>query len=64
LGGTFYVEAVVSGNAMSGQQATIRYGARRFTLRLAGTDHDLSGVTYGNGTFVAVGANGIILTSP
>jgi len=37
LGGTFYVGAVVSGSATSGQQATIRYETRRFTLRLAGT---------------------------
>jgi len=28
---------MVSGNAMSGQQATVRYETRRFTLRLAGT---------------------------
>lgn len=32
--------------------------------RSSGTTQSLSGVTYGNGSFVAVGANGTVLTSP
>jgi len=38
-----------------------------WTPRTSGTDEwlfGLSGVTYGNGTFAAVGADGTILTSP
>ena len=35
--GTFYVGARISGDATSGQQATIRYETRRFTLRLSGS---------------------------
>jgi len=35
-----------------------------WTARTSGTSNILNGVTYGNGTFVAVGDNGTILTSP
>jgi hypothetical protein len=35
-----------------------------WTRRTSGTSNDLYGVTYGNGTFVAVGEGGTILTSP
>jgi hypothetical protein len=35
-----------------------------WTLRTSRTNIDLWAVTYGNGTFVAVGNNGVILTSP
>jgi hypothetical protein len=35
-----------------------------WTLRTSGTNRPLYGVTYGDGTFVAVGDNGTILTSP
>jgi len=35
-----------------------------WTPRTSGTSNDLNGVAYGNGTFVAVGEDGIILTSP
>ncbi|MDT7910422.1 hypothetical protein [Thermus sp.] len=38
--------------------------AGRKTARASGTSNDLNGVTYGNGTFVAVGYWGTILTSP
>jgi hypothetical protein len=35
-----------------------------WTQRDSGTSNNLSGVAYGNGTFVAVGWHGTILTSP
>jgi hypothetical protein len=35
-----------------------------WTARTSGTSKSLSGVAYGNGTFVAVGGGGAILTSP
>jgi hypothetical protein len=35
-----------------------------WTQRTSGTIYGLFGVAYGNGTFVAVGDRGIILTSP
>jgi len=35
-----------------------------WTPRTSGTGNWLSGVAYGNGTFVAVGDGGTILTSP
>jgi hypothetical protein len=35
-----------------------------WTARASGTDEWLWGVAYGNGTFVAVGGGGAILTSP
>jgi hypothetical protein len=35
-----------------------------WTARTSGTSNSLYGVTYGNGTFVAVGEYGTILTSP
>ncbi len=38
--------------------------AGRKTARASGTSNDLNGVTYGNGLLVAVGKDGIILTSP
>jgi len=38
--------------------------ATSWTARASGTWAWLSGVTYGNGTFVAVGEGGVILTSP
>ena len=33
-------------------------------MQTSGTPTALHGVTYGNGTFVAVGKNGTIITSP
>ena len=33
------------------------------TVRSSGTSNDLYAVTYGNGTFVAVGYGGTVLTS-
>jgi hypothetical protein len=35
-----------------------------WTARASGTSNNLYGVTYGGGTFVAVGSGGTILTSP
>jgi hypothetical protein len=39
-------------------------GGVTWTPRTSGTSNNLIGVAYGNGTFVAVGDGGTILTSP
>jgi hypothetical protein len=49
--------AAGGGGGKSGVGAT-------WTLRNLGQPHNLFGVAYGNGLFVAVGNDGTILTSP
>ncbi|MER3480049.1 MAG: cell wall-binding protein, partial [Meiothermus sp.] len=43
---------------------TVQQSGASWTAQTSGTGNPLYGVTYGNGTFVAVGLYGTILTSP